>query len=318
MFKEIISYLIKGILIGVANVIPGVSGGTIALITGILERLLNVIKNVVSFKAFKLLFKGEIKDLIQFIDFNFAFSVTMGVFIAIISVAKLFKILFAEYPVYIWSFFFGLILASVYFVTKQIKHVNIWNIAFFIIGTSIAVLIAVLKPASENKDLFYIFICGIVASSAMILPGVSGSFVLVLMGNYELIMIKAINDFDFSVLIPAAIGAILGLIILSHILSWLFKNYPDQIIALLSGFMLGSLLTIWPWKNVIWKTNSLGEYILNREGERIVEKYSWFIPNKINQEVIIAILMILLGIIIVWLLEFYAKKTHNNSYEKSF
>ncbi len=310
--KQSLIQFVNGLLIGIANVIPGVSGGTIALITGILERLLNMIKNVLSIQSVKLIIKGKFKEWARFVDFQFAFFVFLGVIIAIISIARLFKYLFEHYPVYIWAFFFGLVLASVYFVLLQIKKVTWYNVLLFIVGSAIAVAIALLHPASENKDIFYLFICGVVAAASMILPGISGSFVLVLMGNYELIMIQSINDFNLQILAPVVIGAGIGMLALSHVLSWLFKHYPDQIISLLSGFMLGSLLVIWPWKSAIYKTNALGEFVLSRSGEKIVERYQWFIPPDFNTELVLGVSFILLGLLIVWLLEHSAlKKTTN-------
>lgn len=311
--KKSFNFFIKGVLIGAANVVPGVSGGTIALITGILERLLNVIKHALSFKSVKLIIKGNFKEWAKYVDFNFALWVGLGVIFAIFSISKLFKFLFEHYPIYIWAFFFGLVVASVYFVAITIKRFSTLNVFLFIIGTTIAVSIALLNPASENRDLFYLFICGIVAAASMILPGISGSFVLVLMGNYELVMINSINEFNLSILIPVVFGAGFGMLALSHILSWLFKNYPDQIISILSGFMLGSLLIIWPWKETIWKTNALGEYLLNRSGEKIVEKYSWFFPEQFNSEVFFAIAIILIGIALVWLMEYLASKNRSTT-----
>ncbi len=315
--KEQVSHFIKGILIGIANVVPGVSGGTIALITGILERLLNVIKHTLSLQSFKLLLKAKFNEWADYVDVRFAAAVFLGVLVAIISIARLFEYLFKHYPVFIWAFFFGLVLASVYFVMKTIKRIHVTVVFLFVIGIAAAVSIALLHPASENKDPLYLFICGIVAAASMILPGISGSFVLVLMGNYELIMIHSINNVTISVLTLVILGAVVGMLALSHILSWLFKHFPDQIIALLSGFMAGSLLIIWPWKEVIWKTNSMGELILSRSGDKIVEKYSWFFPSDFTQEVFIAFLIMLTGIVMVWLLEKFAAKNKVNVEQKN-
>lgn len=306
--KNYLIDFVKGILIGIANVIPGVSGGTIALITGILERLLNAIKKILSPTSLKLFFCAKFKEWANVIDFKFVLAVFLGVIVAIISVARLFKFLFEYYPVHLWAFFFGLVTASIYFVLLDVRKKNIVNALFLILGVSIAVIIALLHPAGQNSDVWYLMVCGIIATAAMILPGISGSFVLVLMGNYELIMIDAINNFNLNILIPVGIGAIVGLFALSHILSWLFKHYPDQIISLLSGFMMGSLLIIWPWKESIYKINVAGEYILTRNGEKIVEKYRWFFPSEFNIETILAIIFMALGIVLIWILETSTKK----------
>ncbi|MCX7863271.1 MAG: DUF368 domain-containing protein [Bacteroidales bacterium] len=311
--KNNIIHFLKGILIGIANVIPGVSGGTIALITGILERLLDVIKHTISIRSVQLLLRGKFKEWAQYVDFTFALWVGLGVIIAIISIARLFEYLFAHYPVYIWAFFFGLVLASVYFVVKTVKQLTILNIFIFLLGTAIAISIALMTPASENRQLWYLFICGIIAAASMILPGISGSFVLVLMGNYELIMIQSINEMNINILFPVILGAAIGMLALSHILSWLFKKYPDQVISILSGFMMGSLLIIWPWKEVVYKISSTGEFILSRSGDKIVEKYHWMLPENMNMQTIIAIVFILIGIIVVGLLEYIAHKKTKTS-----
>ncbi|MCK7534653.1 MAG: DUF368 domain-containing protein [Marinilabiliales bacterium] len=255
----------------------------------------------------KLLFKGKIKELIEYIDFYFLVAVFTGMLISVFSLARLFEYLFANYPVYIWSYFFGLILASVYFVGKTIEKWSLSVIITFIIGTAIAVVLSFLNPAVQNDSFFYLIICGVVAICSMILPGLSGSFVLVLMGNYELVMIHAINDFNLKIIIPVGIGAVVGLIAFSHFLSWILKKYKDQTIAILTGFILGSLSIIWPWKNPIYRTDALGEFIL-KKGEKIVEGYNMFIPDALNTEVIFALTYIIIGIISIVLIEKLATK----------
>jgi len=309
MNKKLNNYLLallKGIGMGAANVIPGVSGGTIALITGIFERIINALKSFDA-TAIKLLFKGKIKELIDYIDFYFLVAVFSGMLISIFSLARLFEYLFANYPVYIWSYFFGLILASVYFVGKTIEKWSLSVVITFIIGTAIAVVLSFLNPAVQNDSFFYLVICGIVAICSMILPGLSGSFVLVLMGNYELVMIHAINDFNLKIIIPVGIGAVGGLIAFSHFLSWILKKYKDQTIAILTGFILGSLSIIWPWKNPVYRTDALGEIIL-KKGEKIVEGYNMFIPDTLNTEVILALTYIIIGIVSIIVIEKLATK----------
>ncbi|MDO8896850.1 MAG: DUF368 domain-containing protein, partial [Bacteroidales bacterium] len=190
--KEILQLVLKGIAMGAANVIPGVSGGTIALITGIFERLINAIKSL-NLKAIKLIFSGDFKKFAVYTDFWFLVSVFSGVGIAIFSLARLFDFLFTHYPIHIWSYFFGLILASVYFVGKTIGRwtPSVW--ISFILGAAIALSITFMTPAVENRSFLYLVMSGVVAVSSMILPGLSGSFVLILLGNYQLVAIEAIN-----------------------------------------------------------------------------------------------------------------------------
>ncbi|HNQ67729.1 MAG TPA: DUF368 domain-containing protein [Bacteroidales bacterium] len=298
--KQAIILILKGMAMGIANVIPGVSGGTIALLTGIFERLINAIKSF-NLSALKLLFKGKFAELVKHIDLFFLIWVFLGVGIAIISIANLFKYLFENYPVYIWSFFFGLVLVSVYFVGKEVKKYNFSSIISLIIGTAIAVAISLLSPASENSSMWYLIICGIIAACSMILPGLSGSFVLILLGNYQLVMIDAVSSLDLSILFPIVIGAGIGIMGFSYILSWLFKKYKDQTISALTGFVLGSVMILWPWKNSI--TQTFGD-------KTKLVGYEWLLP-EMNLEFFISIIIIFAGILSVWMIEKYAAKSKN-------
>ncbi len=286
---------------GAANVIPGVSGGTMALITGIFERLINAIKSF-NLKAVKMLLSFKIKEFIKHVDLWFLIAVFGGIVIAIVSLAKLFDYLFTNYPVYIWAYFFGLVLASVYFVGKTVSKWSTSVIIFFIIGASVAIVISVMNPAKESSSYIYLMLCGVVAICSMILPGLSGSFVLILMGNYQLVMIDAVNEWNLEILIPVGIGAVVGLIAFSHILSWVFKNYRNQTISLLTGFILGSVSILWPWQKLIYMKDAAGELILKKE-EPVIVKYERYIPESLNSEVIFAFLIALAGIASIWAIE---------------
>jgi putative membrane protein len=290
--KAYLVYFIKGMGVGIANIIPGVSGGTIALITGIFERLIHALKSV-DIQALKLLFRGKWRAFAARTDLYFLSAVFSGAIVAIVLLARIFGFLFAEYPVYIWSFFFGLILASVYFVGKTVEHWRLSVYLFFIIGTTTAMLFTFLTPATENNNFFYLMICGVVAVCSMILPGLSGSFVLILLGNYQLVAIDAINNRDFTILFPVLIGAVLGLVGFSHLLSWVFKRFRDQTIAALTGFILGSLGVIWPWKDPIEQTF----------GDKMkVVGYNYLMP-ELNTEFVIAVIVMFLGVLSIWLME---------------
>lgn len=291
---------------GAANVVPGVSGGTIALITGIFEELIHSIKSF-NIEAIKLFFSGKFKAFAQHINLNFLISVFLGIAVSILSIAKLFGYLLENQPVYIYATFFGLILASLYFVGKTVNKWNISSLVSFVVGAIIAILLTILEPAQENSALYYLFICGIVATCSMILPGLSGSFVLILMGNYQLVMIDAVNDLNLQILLPVVVGAGFGLIAFSNILSWVFKKFRDQTIAILTGFILGSLGILWPWKTEKFVTDPSGLPLI-KDGEKIVEGYQWNIPEQMNQEVLLAILFVLVGIGIIWLTEVLAAK----------
>lgn len=307
--KKHISLFLKGMGMGAANVVPGVSGGTIALITGIFEKLIDSIKafDIIALKYF---FTGKFKAFAKHINLDFLIAVFAGIVISIISVARIFGYLLDHYPVYIMSFFFGLILASIYFVGKTVEKWTIPVWISFILGTIIAISLSVLKPAQENSSLIYLFICGIVATCSMILPGLSGSFVLILMGNYQLVMIHAVNDLNLELLLPVVIGAIVGLLLFSNILSWVYKKFRNQTISVLTGFILGSLGVIWPWKEEIKAITSTGNLIL-KDGKPIIEGYNWLMPQHFSTEIILAIVFAIVGILIIWATETLASKKTN-------
>jgi len=299
--KDYFVLFLKGMGMGAANVIPGVSGGTIALITGIFERLIDSIKSF-DLEAIRLVVKFRIRDFIKHTDLFFLISVLMGAVVSVFSLAKLLEFLFANHPVHVWAFFFGLILASVYFVGKTIEKWTATVIIIFIIGTLIAIAISVLSPATQNDSFFYLVICGIVAICSMILPGLSGSFVLILMGNYELVMIQAVSNVDLKILLPVAIGAGGGLILFSHLLSWVYKKFKNETISILTGFILGSLAILWPWKNEIFRLDDAGNFVI-KKGEKVIQGYDRYIPDAMTTEVWFAILWMLLGIALIWFME---------------
>ncbi len=300
--RDFILISLKGVAIGLGNVIPGVSGGTIALITGIFERLINSIK-AFNLKAAGLLVKLRLQEFADYTDLKFLASLMSGVAVALFTVAKLLEFLFENYDVYVWAYFFGLIVASIFYVGKTIKKINPWVILLFILGTATAVSVSLLNPAVENSNIFYLFLCGALAISSMILPGISGSFVLILMGNYQLIVIEAVTQFKLNILIPFGIGCALGLPAFSHFLAWIFKKYRDGTIALLTGFISGSLIIIWPWKKEIYQTDPAGLMVLKPSGEPILVSYQRYIPETFNTEVIAAICLAIIGILTILIVE---------------
>ncbi len=309
IFDLMIDYMLilKGIAMGAANVIPGVSGGTIALITNIYERFINSLKNL-NFTAIKLLFTGKIKELINYIDLYFLLQVFTGILIALFTIAFLLKYLFLHYPIYTWAFFFGLIIGSLWLIVKKLNKMKLWDWLLLLIGISIPVIMVFLKPINENDNLFYILFCGMISTSGMVLPGISGSYLLLLLGNYKLIMLDAVTTLNLKILIPFLIGSILGLIIVSYFVSLLLKKYYNQVLSLLSGFVIGSLALIWPWKYSIDYThglllqNKFGA-LVDANGQLInfkpyIIKYQYFLP-EIDTQFWISILLIITGIVIV-------------------
>ena len=300
------SVFLTGLAMGVANVIPGVSGGTVAFITGIYERLINALKSF-DITAIRMLFKFQIKELSKHVDLPFLASVGLGAVTGVLTLARLLKFLFANYETYVWAYFFGLILASIWLVGKTVKRWGTIPIVALLIGCAIAIAIALLKPAAENDDPLYLVLCGLVAMASMIIPGISGSFVLLLMGNYKLIMIESITSLNFRILIPVGIGAVLGLVTLSHLLAWIFKHWHDAAVALMTGFVAGSLLIIWPWKKAITETFQAGDKVKEK-----VFGYDWQAP-PMDSSSLLALLIIIAGCLTVWLIELAAKRPHSAS-----
>ncbi len=251
MSRKTKSYLLltlKGMGMGAADVVPGVSGGTIAFIAGIYEELVNSIKSI-NLNALKLFFSGKFAAFWKAINGNFLLAVVLGIGISIFSLAKGLEYLLHHYPILVWSFFFGLILASAIYVGGSIKRWKAGTIIAGIAGVVVAYFITAISPAEANITWFFIFISGSIAICAMILPGISGSFILVLLGMYKFIL-GAVSDLNIPVLLVFIAGALIGIIAFSNLLSWLLKNYHNLTIATLTGFMIGSLNKVWPWKEV--------------------------------------------------------------------
>ena len=281
----------KGVAMGAANVIPGVSGGTVAFITGIYERLINALKSF-DLSTISLIFKGKWREFTVKTDLKFLSVLLAGVAVSILSLAKLMELAFEHYEIYTLAFFFGLILASVVAVSKQISAFNFKTITSFLIGGLIAGSIAFLPPAQPNDSFYYVFLCGVVAVCSMILPGLSGSYILLLMGNY-LLVLRAVSQFDFNIIIPLMIGCMAGLVVFSRLLSYLFKKFKDQTVSLLAGFVAGSLIVIWPWKETIFEVF---------EGKEKATGYIWYLP-KSDAQLPIAVVLMIIGFLSVWLIE---------------
>ena len=286
---------LKGIAMGAADVVPGVSGGTIAFITGIYEELVTTISNV-DLSLIKTWKSKGFSSMWNQLNGSFLLALIIGIGISVLSLMKLMAYLLDTYPVMVWSFFFGLVLASVWYIGKQIPKWKISYILGFIASTVIAYFITTLTPAGGNHSLFYLFFCGALAICAMILPGISGAFILVLLGAYKQI-IEAVSAFDIKVFLVVASGAIVGLLSFSRLLKWLFQRYEYFTLAVLTGFVFGSLNKIWPWKNII---NS--EII---HGKEVILKEQSVLPNAFDGEpqLTSAIILSILGFALILLLE---------------
>ena len=240
---------VKGMCMGAADVVPGVSGGTIAFITGIYDELINSIKSI-NAASLKMFFTGKWGEFWKMINGKFLLFLLAGIGISVFSLAKIITWLLVAYPVLVWSFFFGLVLASTWFVGKDVKERN-WKTALgFLLGAALAFYITVATPAETPSHFLFIFLCGAIAICAMILPGISGSFILVLLGKYFFIM-EAVKTLDLKVIAIFGIGACVGITSFSRLLSYALSHMRNITLAVLSGFMLGSLNKVWPWKETI-------------------------------------------------------------------
>lgn len=247
--KDYAFLTLKGMAMGAADVVPGVSGGTIAFIVGIYDELINSIKSI-NGESLKLFFTGKWIAFCKQINAAFLFSIILGIGISIFSLAKVITWLLTDHPVLVWAFFFGLVLASTWFVSKDIKEWNWKTILAFIVGAAVAYYTTVATPAETPTNLLFIFLCGAIAICAMILPGISGSFILVLLGKYFFIM-EAVKTFNIKIILVFAAGALIGITTFSRLLSFALKHFRNITLSVLTGFMLGSLNKVWPWKETV-------------------------------------------------------------------
>ena len=284
---------------GAANVIPGVSGGTMALILGIYEELINAIRSI-NLKFVRLITILNIKEALSTVSWPFLLPVGLGVLLATFSLAEALSWLLDRYPVIVWSFFFGLIVSSVITVSRVIKQWRISTIVAIVVGTIIAYGFFGVIPVSTPNAPWFIFGSGFIAICAMILPGISGAYVLVLLGKYHYIL-EALNNKDFFTLFIIGAGSLVGLISFAQILGWLLKRYHDLIMAILIGLMCGSLRKIWPWKETVTT-------FIDSHGKEIPSLQSNIIPSSFTSEVIYALLFMLIGILVIWGLDFWARK----------
>ena len=300
---------------GAADVVPGVSGGTIAFITGIYEELIKTIDGL-NLGVFKSFFKNGIKSTFKEYNLDFLISLLIGIAISILSLSKLITYLLKTHPILVWSFFFGLVLASILYIAKQITRWNLAAITIMIIGAALSYWITIAEPLASPESWWYLILSGFIAIIAMILPGVSGAFLLLLLGSYETVLgsitgfIEAILTGDWSAawdyftnLLLVAIGAILGIKLFSRALTWLFENHKNLTLAILTGFMIGSLNKLWPWKSVL-KTR------INSHGEEVTFLDKSILPQDFAGDALIlyAGILMVLGFLLILILEKVAHK----------
>ncbi|WP_431161309.1 DUF368 domain-containing protein [Flagellimonas beolgyonensis] len=301
--RRILDYIfitLKGMAMGAADVVPGVSGGTIAFISGIYEELITSINNI-NLSLIGIFKKEGIKAVWNKINGNFLVSLFIGIFISVLSLAKFLSWLLENEPVLLWSFFFGLVVASIFFVGKEIKQWNLGKITILVLGAALAYFITEL-PVSDNTDsLPYLFMSGALAICAMILPGISGAFILVLLGSYKTIL-DAVHERDLKIVITVALGAIFGLLSFARLLKWMFSHYKNTTLALLTGFILGSLNKIWPWKKVL-ETQTFGEKTVVVADKNVLP---WAFEG--DNQLMLAIILAIIGFSLIFILEKAATK----------
>jgi len=319
---------IKGIAMGAANKVPGVSGGLVAFVTGFYEELIYSLQKI-NRKALLLLWHKRFKSFYQYVNGRFLLLVFAGSTFSYFSVSRVLDFLLKNFELYVWATFFGMILGSIYYVAKDFNDFRKANVIAMIFGVVVGISISFMSPAKENDNLWFVFFCGMVGVSGMTLPGLSGSFILILMGNYVLLLVDSVNElfksfqdifslnFDFihdpvrirylKIILSFGMGSVFGLVITSHILGFLLKRWHQIITALIIGFIGGSLGIVWPWKNVIYKTEN-GVFLYDRVGDRIVENYQRYLPSLNDASTWYAIFFVFLGLAVLLLIDWYGKK----------
>ena len=319
--------VLKGLAMGAANKVPGVSGGVVAFVAGFYEEFIYSLQKV-NRKAFALLINGRFASFYRYINGQFLGLLILGMVISYFSVSKLLDYLIEHFELYVWSAFFGMIIGSIYYIAKDFDNWNRKYLGYMLCGIIAGVGISFLEPASENTNLFFVFFCGIIGVSGMTLPGLSGSFILILLGNYVLLIVDSVNalyntiaelltgDVSFvsdpariqllKILVVFSLGSLTGLVSLSHLLAYVIKHFKSATYAVIIGFIAGSLGVVWPWKNKQYEFDASGAINYDANGQPIIKGYERW-PTEISAETIWAIFFIIVGIFIVLSLDWYNK-----------
>lgn len=303
---------IKGYAMGAANVIPGVSGGTIALLTGIFSEIIEAMNSLMDISVWKLLLKGEFREFWSRIHGNFLVALMVGVLLSVFTLAKLMVYVMAYYPVQTWAFFFGLIIASAVYMIADIKGWKLFDYLFFIVGIALGVVICTMSPTDTPDGLWFIFICGAIAVCTMILPGISGSFILVILGKYDYVM-QAVSNLDIPVLAVFGIGCVIGILAFSKFLHWLLARCERQTMLVLVGFVIGALVKVWPWNDMtaVAKAQFLRSGMSAADASTAVSalvENGAVLRQVIDPQTAGAIIWSLAGLVTVVLIEFLSKR----------
>ena len=321
--KEKLIIVLKGVALGVANKVPGISGGLVAFVLGFYEEFIDSLQKF-NVEGVKLIKQGEFKIFYRHINGQFLGLLLFGMIVSYFSVSRILDYLLNHYEIYVWSLFFGLIIGSLLFIYRRVESLKLetffWTLLGFIFGLSLILI----TPAGQNENLFFVFICGIVSVVGMTLPGFSGSFILMLMGNYVLLLVDSVNALYITlsnlflgkfeiltdpylckmlkILLVFSFGSLVGLILFSNILKFVLKKYKNKTLSTIMGFIAGSLAVVWPWKNKIYKSNLNGEFIIDSFNNKQIIDYSHYLPN-LSIETYLGIVCILSGIIIVFIID---------------
>lgn len=320
--------VMKGLFMGAANKVPGVSGGIVAYVGGFYEEFIYSLQKV-NGKAFKLILNGRFKSFYQYTNGQFLTLLIFGMLVSYFSVSKILDYFLEKKELFVWAAFFGMILGSIYYISKDYSHWGKKTIPAGILGLLVGISISFLSPATENDNLIFVFFCGIISVSGMTLPGLSGSFILILFGNYVLLLVDSVNalydtlsemlkgDFSFinnakrlntlKILGVFTAGSAIGLVSLSHLLSYVLKHYKNITTAVIIGFISGSLGVVWPWKRTLYKTDALGNLLRDTNGDPIIMNYERYLPDMLIGETWGAIFFIIFGIFILFALDWYGK-----------
>lgn len=323
-----VTLFFKGLLMGAANKVPGVSGGMVSYVLNFYEEMIYSFQKVNN-KAFKLLLNGRFKSFYNYINGTFLLLIIGGNVVSYFSISLIIDYLLIHFELYVWSTFFGLIIGSIYYIGKGFDDWTYKNISISFVGILIGVAISLMNPAKENDNLWFVFFCGIIGVTGMTLPGLSGSFILMLMGNYVLLLVDSVTELyktiieiisgDFSfidnsprirylqIITVFTAGSTFGLVVTSHIIAFILKRWHQLVTALIIGFISGSLGNVWPWKNIIYKIEN-GVFLFDKTGNKVVENYQRYLPDVTTLETWFAILFIFLGFVIVLLLDYYGQK----------
>lgn len=321
--------VLKGLAMGAANKVPGVSGGVVAFVAGFYEEFIFSLRRI-NYNSFKLLINGRFRSLYYYINGKFLGLLILGMVVSYFSVSLLLDYLIQHYELYVWASFFGMIVGSIYYISKDFEAWNTKNALFCLFGIAAGVSISLLEPARENDNLWFVFFCGIIGVSGMTLPGLSGSFILILLGNYVLLLVDSVNalyqtitelltlNLSFldneerirllKVLLVFSAGSLAGLVSLSHLLGFVLKHYKNATFAVIIGFITGSLGVVWPWKEEVLRTDEQGNLLYDQKGNPIVDNFDRYLPELLNPQTWVAILFIIVGALIVIGLAWYENR----------